>query len=118
MPQLSIETFFSQIFWLLVILGLFYWLVVVQILPKFSETFKTRKQIELSTTDSSSKDQTHSLDYDLELLLNKSTDHKTINDFNGYYHNIKTNWLNTLKASKRKPATKKAASKSSKKSSK
>lgn len=118
MPQLSIETFFSQIFWLLVILGLFYWLVVVQILPKFSETFKTRKQIELSTTDSTSKEHAHSLDYDLELLLNKSTDHKTINDFNGYYHNIKTNWLNTLKSAKRKPATKKAASKASKKSTK
>lgn len=46
MPQLAIETFVSQYFWLVTILFTFYYLVVTQIIPKFSNTFKTRRKIE------------------------------------------------------------------------
>ena len=46
MPQLSLETFVSQYFWLVVILLTFYYLCSTQILPKIGEAFKTRRKIE------------------------------------------------------------------------
>lgn len=53
MPQLAIETFVSQYFWLVLILGTFYWISVTQIIPSISETLKTRRKIESLAVESS-----------------------------------------------------------------
>lgn len=46
MPQLSIETFVTQYFWLVVILLSFYYIVITQILPNIAKIFKTRIKLE------------------------------------------------------------------------
>lgn len=49
MPQLSIETYVTQYFWLVVILGLFYYYISTQIVPKIGEIKKTRAKIAADT---------------------------------------------------------------------
>jgi predicted hydrolase (HD superfamily) len=46
MPQLTFETFISQYFWLLVIIGVIYYLLVTKFLPSISEVIKARKVLE------------------------------------------------------------------------
>jgi len=46
MPQLSIETFVSQYFWLIIFLFGFYYFCFMEVIPKFSEILKTRAKIE------------------------------------------------------------------------
>jgi len=43
MPQLWIETFVSQYFWLLLILFTFYYFITVTVIPTISETLKARQ---------------------------------------------------------------------------
>lgn len=45
MPQLSFETYVTQYFWLIVILGVFYYYIATQIVPKIGEIKKTRAKI-------------------------------------------------------------------------
>jgi hypothetical protein len=45
MPQLSIETFVTQYFWLVVFLFTNYILSATLYLPKFAEIYKTRKKL-------------------------------------------------------------------------
>lgn len=54
MPQLSIETYVTQYFWLVVILGLFYYYIATQIVPKIGEIKKTRAQITADTPTAAS----------------------------------------------------------------
>lgn len=56
MPQLSIETFVTQYFWLVVTLMVFYFLAVTQILPKIGNILKTRQEIESASTGAGSTD--------------------------------------------------------------
>jgi len=43
MPQLWIETFVTQYFWLLLILFSFYYFITTQVIPVISETIKARQ---------------------------------------------------------------------------
>jgi len=45
MPQLAVETFVSQYFWLVVLLTFFYLQMVTWAIPKIAEIIKTRKEI-------------------------------------------------------------------------
>ena len=47
MPQLSIETFVSQYFWMIIFLFGFYYFCFMEVIPKFSEILKTRAKIEV-----------------------------------------------------------------------
>ena len=42
MPQLDTVTFLSQLFWLVIIFGAFYLIVLTEILPSFSRVLKSR----------------------------------------------------------------------------
>jgi hypothetical protein len=46
MPQLSLETFVSQYFWLIVTLFALYFIMVTKLLPLISECFKARSNLE------------------------------------------------------------------------
>lgn len=48
MPQLNIETFVTQYFWLIVILFGFYIVVVTTIIPSIASSFKLRKKLTVS----------------------------------------------------------------------
>lgn len=46
MPQLSIETFVSQYFWLILIFLVFYYVVITQVLPNIAKILKARNKVE------------------------------------------------------------------------
>ena len=46
MPQLNLETFVTQYFWLIVLLTIFYILCATIIIPKVATIFKTRQRLE------------------------------------------------------------------------
>ena len=46
MPQLSIETFVSQYFWLVLIFFTLYFLMVTKFIPLISETLKARNTVD------------------------------------------------------------------------
>lgn len=48
MPQLNIETFVTQYFWLIVILFGFYIVVVTTIIPSIASSLKLRKKLTVS----------------------------------------------------------------------
>jgi len=76
MPQLWIETFVSQYFWLLLILFTFYYFITTKVIPTISETIKTRQISE---------------NKELKLDTNLIIDDKATNLFNTnskYDHNI------------------------------
>ena len=55
MPQLDHLSYLSQIFWLIVIFGSFYFITLTYILPTINQIIKTRKEkLSSYTTDSSS----------------------------------------------------------------
>lgn len=66
MPQLKIETFVTQYFWLIVILLGFYYVLVTVIIPRISEVIKTRKRLE---TVASSVGKVDTLAYENTLVL-------------------------------------------------
>lgn len=51
MPQLAVETFVTQYFWLVVILFIFYYLSAAIIIPKISAIFKTRNKLSAINTN-------------------------------------------------------------------
>jgi len=51
MPQLSIETFISQYFWLVVVLMMFHFIVSSTIIPNIILTLKAREVVEESSAD-------------------------------------------------------------------
>jgi hypothetical protein len=51
MPQLAIETFFSQYFWLVIFLSVLYYLIVSNLIPNVGSTIKIRELIELEFSD-------------------------------------------------------------------
>lgn len=46
MPQLNLETFVTQYFWLIVLLTIFYILCATIVIPKVATIFKTRQRLE------------------------------------------------------------------------
>jgi len=46
MPQLNLETFVTQYFWLIVLLTIFYIVCATIIIPKVATIFKTRERLE------------------------------------------------------------------------
>lgn len=48
MPQLSIETYITQYLWLVIVLGVFYYYISTQIVPKIGEIKKTRAHIAMT----------------------------------------------------------------------
>lgn len=58
MPQIALETFVTQYFWMLIILGFFYYFVANTVLPQIALIYKTRKTLEDSsiTSDKDSSD--------------------------------------------------------------
>lgn len=50
MPQLSIETYVTQYFWLIVFLATTYILSATFYLPKFAELIKIRKKLEFTSS--------------------------------------------------------------------
>jgi F0F1-type ATP synthase membrane subunit b/b' len=51
MPQLFIETYFSQYFWLVVFLGLFYYFTAQSVVPSIASALKVRASIEASVEE-------------------------------------------------------------------
>ena len=43
MPQLAVETFFNQLFWLLLVFVCMHTFVVLEVIPNISVTLKSRK---------------------------------------------------------------------------
>lgn len=80
MPQLSIETYVTQYFWLVVILGVFYYYISTQIVPKIGEIKKTRAQIAAETPATSSSNIAYATTQNIQLgllyNLNKVGDNK------------------------------------------
>lgn len=70
MPHLSIETYVTQYFWLVVILFTFYYISVTQIIPKISETFKTRKKLESLAIESSTDTDSPALKRSIHIISN------------------------------------------------
>ena len=56
MPQLSIETFVAQYFWLIAILGLFYILSIAIVIPAIANIYKTRRKIQESQEQGSEEE--------------------------------------------------------------
>lgn len=48
MPQLNIETFVTQYFWLIIVLFGFYIIVVTTIIPSIASSLKLRKKLTIS----------------------------------------------------------------------
>lgn len=51
MPQLAVETFISQYFWLLVIFFSFYIIGITKVIPRISILMKSREKISMSTIE-------------------------------------------------------------------
>lgn len=51
MPQLNLETFVTQYFWLIVLLTFFYILCATIVIPKVATIFKTRQRLENLASD-------------------------------------------------------------------
>ncbi len=66
MPQLKLETFVTQYFWLIVILLGFYYVLVTIIIPRISEVIKTRKKLETVSLKTSEID---TLSYNKSLVI-------------------------------------------------
>lgn len=89
MPQLAIETFFTQYFWLLIIFFLFNHFILNYYVPAIAKLIKARKYT--STVDViSSKDKKNKWNLSIELpTLNVQSSLK-VNNFN----DARVNWIN------------------------
>lgn len=89
MPQLAIETFFTQYFWLLIIFFLFNHFILNYYVPAIAKIIKARKFT--STVDvTSSKDKKNKWNLSIELpTLNVQSSLK-VNNFN----DARVNWIN------------------------
>lgn len=93
MPQLWIETWVSQYFWLLVILFCFHFYMVNSVIPTIATIFKIRKTLgakeEEVSTDSKLPD-TNSLKIDLTTSAPKVS---STTDF----ASVRSTWINNIK---------------------
>ena len=91
MPQLAIETFFTQYFWLLIIFFLFNHFILNYYVPAIAKIIKARKFT--STVDvTSSKDKKNKWNLSIELpTLNVQSSLK-VNNFN----DARVKWINNI----------------------
>lgn len=78
MPQLSIETYITQYLWLVIVLGVFYYYISTQIVPKIGEIKKTRAKIATDFSASPSLDSTTNPISTIQLgalIINKGVAH-------------------------------------------
>ena len=102
MPHLCVETYFTQYFWLVVILFSFYYIAVNQIIPKFSETFKTRKKLESLAIDTQSSDEeSPAAKHSALIISNSIAGSKTAANINidsakysSHFKNSNKEWIN------------------------
>lgn len=107
MPQLSIETFVSQYFWLIVFLFGFYYFCFIEVIPKFSEILKTRAKIEslgASSEDSAKNAENPTMVKGVNFLINElsamNTKGSIINiaqDHSSYFANSNKTWATSIK---------------------
>lgn len=93
MPQLSIETFVSQYFWLILIFLIFYYVIITQILPNIAKILKTRNKAESTGPEL----ETAKLKDDVKISL-KNYKIAYLNELNNNViseiEKAKTNWIN------------------------
>lgn len=95
MPQLSLETFVTQYFWLVIFLFTNYLLSATLYLPRFSEIFKLRKYLEssdfiLSDINISNKGSTI-----LSEVFKGYSFSSDITQFDSIFHSANNNWINS-----------------------
>lgn len=107
MPQLALETFISQYFWLLVIFFSFYFISITTVIPRISTLMKSREKISASTTTEESSTSETSADLDGTFQVVKES---------AYGLKENTNWKNYLGKwlSQEKGRTKKRGKKAAK----
>lgn len=102
MPQLHIETFVTQYFWLVVCLFVFYYINAVEILPSISEILKIRQKLEISKDEKKEKDiEGESIKEGKSIITEASTiKQQTIiikNTYNKELSVANINWVNKIK---------------------
>jgi len=91
MPQLAIETFFTQYFWLLIIFFLFNHFILNYYVPAIAKLIKARKYTS-STDVASSTDKKNKWNISIDLpTLNVQSSLK-VNNFN----DARVNWINKI----------------------
>ena len=108
MPQLSIETYVTQYFWLVVILFTFYYLSATKFLPKIAELLKTRKKIEseasnvsLSSVDNINFATGKSIISEILSISSLSVTSPKTSGFDKIFNSANQTWVkNSLKSSK------------------
>ncbi len=109
MPQLSIETFVTQYFWLVVILFVFYYISAAIIIPQISAIIKTRNKLSVVP---SSKDLSESSNTILgksilsQALSIKSSSIPSTANFSTVFKKVNKNWIKKFKRTSKKTVKK------------
>ena len=83
MPQLSLETFVSQYFWLVVLFFYFYFQMVNWVIPKISQIIKIRKEVSnVEATDSGKASDLLGFDGPISIASTPSISSTTASDLN------------------------------------
>jgi hypothetical protein len=108
MPQLSIETFVTQYFWLVVIFFAFYFISAAIILPKIATIIKTRNKL---SSVSSTSDISESSNTVLgKSILSQAFSFKSITlpqsaNYSTIFKKVNKNWVKKFKKSTKKAGT-------------
>lgn len=97
MPQLAIETYFTQYFWLIVILLTFYYLLATKILPEIAEILKTRKKIDSITVTTSTVSE-NQLNNKINTLFSEiiTVPTTTTRKSKITFKTVRRNWINSV----------------------
>ena len=113
MPQLSIETFVTQYFWLVVFLLFFYYLSAAVIIPKFSTIIKTRNKISTVSSTSTMEDSNNTImgkSILTQAFTTKSANiSKVSTNYNSIFKKVNKDWIKNYKkagVAKKKKTTK------------
>ena len=88
MPQLAVETFVSQYFWLLVILFLFYMLSILKVIPQISLIKKIRQNT-YSSVEGTKEEGTEEVSFNINTQIIENSVENTNNTFKS----TSTNWI-------------------------
>lgn len=99
MPQLAIETFFSQYFWLVTFLFCFYFYIMIYFIPHMSNILKTRAKLSGQSSDQLTASEDQNIVIAKNLLSNVVP---LVNPFKG---KIKVWSKNSKKLKASKPST-------------
>lgn len=106
MPQLALETFITQYFWLLVIFFSFYFISVTSVIPRISTLMKSREKISASTTTEESRSE-GSADFEGTFQVVRESAYGLKESTN--WKNYLGKWLSQEKGRTKKRSTKTAA---------